>query len=98
MDFFTTDEGRIHGNRIAGIIYVLIFMTACLAGHEPGALCGSRVTFAMAWWIAFCAKHPPHTWAEYKTDFRFKFGGLLVLISIGQQIYALWALAQTGSR
>jgi hypothetical protein len=98
MEFFKTDEGRIHGNRIAGIIYVFIFLTACLAGHEPGALCGSRVTFAISWWIAFCARHPPRTWAEYETNFRFNSGALLVFSSISQQIYALWSLAHAGSR
>jgi hypothetical protein len=35
MDFFKTDEGVLHGNRIGGTIYLLILLS-CGVAREPG--------------------------------------------------------------
>jgi hypothetical protein len=73
MDFFKTDEGMIHVGRVAVVGYA-ICLAFCTVGHASGRVVGTFASFALAWWIAFCGKHSPRGWSEYKTSLRLRFG------------------------
>jgi len=95
MDFFKTAAGHIHVGRVAFVGYIS-FIVACLASGVDGRIGGGFITFAMGWWIAFCGKRPPHTWAEYSTSFRMRFGFGLFVMCVAQAVAGMWLLYYRG--
>jgi hypothetical protein len=81
-DFFRDTNGRIHGTRIAGVIYVvalLAFGGLKTEGLTPMFL--ARSVFVLGWWLSFCDKQSPagRTWLR---DVRHLIGLILVVASI----------------
>jgi hypothetical protein len=64
MGFFKTSEGRVHGGRIAGIIYIISLLPGCHYFHDIDRLCLMRMASTAGWWLSFCDQTQPRTFAE----------------------------------
>jgi hypothetical protein len=95
MDFFKTDEGVLHGNRIGGTMYLLILLS-CGVAREPRLMCAMRGLFTLGWWLTFCGKHPSPTWSGTVATPGRMLGTTLVVVGIVGQFYAVWATAHAG--
>jgi hypothetical protein len=93
MEFFKTDEGVIHGNRIAGTVYTIILLTC---GYAPALLCSMRVASTLGWWLAFCSKHPCRSWSGTVSNPARIAGIILVVLGIAGQFYVVWVTAHAG--
>jgi hypothetical protein len=60
MDFFKTSDGRLHGGRVAGVLYIIGLLPNCLMAlsSEPAPKCIMQLTYTAGWWLAFCGKSP----------------------------------------
>jgi hypothetical protein len=85
MEFFKTDDGRLHGNRIAGVLYIIGFLPGCIWG-AIGPMCIMRLTFVAGWWLSFCDKRPVHRGAELRQGRRL-IGIIVVLIGLIGSFY-----------
>ena len=65
MAFFRDRTGRIHGLRIAGVLYFAGLWLGCSGASWSITFetltCLARIMFAIGWWLAFCDKQPPAT-------------------------------------
>ncbi len=62
MKFFETSEGRLHTNRIGGLLLVVSLVPGCIRVVEP--LCLMRIIFVAGFWLCFCEKRPARTLSE----------------------------------
>lgn len=78
MDFFKYDNGRIHGARIAGMIYVLALALWFPKVQLPMSI--ARTVFTVGWWLTFCDKRPSRLsdyGARHIAGLIFVVGGIL---------------------
>ena len=82
-NFFQDTQGRLHGARIAGVIYafgLVITFPALLRGTPELAVWACRGCFTLGWALAFCDKEVPRSLLQ---PFRIRHGIGLLLIVIG---------------
>jgi hypothetical protein len=53
VDFFLDDNRRLHGGRIAGVLYLLPLIPGFVSGPIEWMKL-ARLTFTAGWWLAFC--------------------------------------------
>jgi hypothetical protein len=85
MKFFQTSDGRLHGGRIAGFLYVISLVLGCreLRVLEPSCL--MQILFTMGWWLSFCGKRP-RTLSEMAQPAGI-IGVILILLGLAGQFY-----------
>ena len=87
MEFFKTSEGRLHGLRIAGVIYIIGLLPGCwmmLSALDP--MCVMRITYAAGWWLAFGDKRSPRAAGDLLT-LRRLLGVVLVVLGLIGSFY-----------
>jgi hypothetical protein len=90
MEFFKDNKQRLHGGRIAGVVYILglvpwfggDFLNDLL---RPMSL--ARLRFMAGWWIAFCDKQQPRLTQLF--DARHFVGVILVVCGLAAQVSLL---------
>jgi hypothetical protein len=92
MEFFKTDDGRVHAGRLAGVIYLFGLAVGC-DWSEFYKSCSLHLLFTMGWWLAFCGKHRPRTVRD-AVDFSIRpiqsAGTVLGLLAIIAESYYFW--------
>lgn len=53
VKFFQTREGRLHGGRIAGVLYAFGLPVSCNF-HLMQPRCMACIVFTVGWWLSFC--------------------------------------------
>jgi len=90
MEFFKTAEGRLHGARIAGVIYTIGLLPSCvqlLYAADPMSI--MRVTYTAGWWLSFCDKRPAHGVDELFRHPRRLLGIALVVLGLIGSFYVI---------
>jgi hypothetical protein len=90
MAFFEDDNHRLHGGRIAGVLYILAlgpwFGGNFLSdGLSPMGL--ARIGFTAGWWLAFCDKQSPRLSQLF--DARHTVGVIMTAFGLAAQFYLL---------
>ena len=97
VEFFKTSEGRLHGLRIAGVIYTIGLLPGCLmllSAADP--MCIMRITYTAGWWLSFCDKRPAHAFGDLLSARRL-LGVILVVLGLIGSFYISSAMI-TGLR
>jgi hypothetical protein len=87
MDFFKDDNGRLHGARIAGVIYILAVVHG-LVEDWVNPMWAVRIITTAGWCLAFCDKRPPRS-SELLTGGRHVVGLVMLVAGIALQFYLL---------
>jgi hypothetical protein len=85
IDFFKDDNGRIHGARIGGVIYVVALLR--LSPWPLTAQFAERWVFAAGWWLTFCDKRAAKGFRELLATPRHVIGTLSMLGGLAAQFY-----------
>jgi hypothetical protein len=88
MEFFKTSEGRLHGTRIAGMIYAIALLPGCMMSPVLGPVCIMRITYTAGWWLSFCDKRPTQAAGDL-VSLRRLFGVVLVVIGLVGGFYVV---------
>jgi hypothetical protein len=92
MEFFETDEGKIHGGRLAGVIYLFGLAVGCDWSNFYES-CTLHLVFTIGWWLAFGAKHVPQSLRD-TVDFSARpmqsVGLVLGALAIAAESYYFW--------
>ena len=91
--FFETEEGGLHGGRIAGLIYPLGLAPECI--HFPDSYCFCGITMLAGWWLCFGSKRIPQTLSELLRLPRL-IGAILILLGIAGRYYFSGAHIKSG--
>ena len=89
--FFADDRNRLHGARIAGMIYVAGAIVSLSADYWSGDVqlphwC-PRLAFTGGWWLAFCSKRPPQSISELLLSSPRAIGVVLLLLGLMFSFY-----------
>ena len=87
VEFFKTSEGRLHGLRIAGVIYTIGLLPGCLmllSAADP--MCAMRITYTAGWWLSFGDKRPAQAVGDLLSPRRL-LGVILVVLGLIGSFY-----------
>jgi hypothetical protein len=86
MEFFKTADGRRHGLRIAGVIYIVgLIPVLMLDGLTQRNL--MWLVYTAGWWLAFADKRPAPTTRDLLRDARRLAGLALVVVGLFGSFY-----------
>jgi hypothetical protein len=92
MEFFKTDDGRIHVGRLAGIVYVIGLVVGC-DWSEFYESCTLHLIFTVGWWLAAGGKYRPRSFRD-TVDFGARpvqsAATVMGLLAIGGESYYFW--------
>jgi hypothetical protein len=80
--FFRTSEGRLHGNRIAGLGYIFIVVLECREFQVLEPSCLMWIIFTTGWWLSCCGKR-----SRTLADPIGIIGGILILLGLAGLFY-----------
>jgi hypothetical protein len=86
-DFFMDDHHRLHGARIAGLLYIVSLAPGCFDGLSS-PMCLARISFTAGWWLAFCDKQPARSISQFFSG-RHAVGVITIAVSLVAQFYFL---------
>ena len=84
VEFFKDDRNRIHGFRIAGLLYVVALAFDCNQYRD----CIAHICFTAGWWIAFCDKRMMSSFSQL-SDVRHIIGEILLIGGLGAKFFFL---------
>jgi hypothetical protein len=84
--FFQTKEGRPHGGRLAGVLYIVGLAPGFTRFDDP--LCLARIIFVVGWWLAFGGNETDRTIPAILTPQK-SIGCVLLLTGLVGQSYII---------
>jgi hypothetical protein len=91
---FRTSDGRLHGGRIAGLIYGFSVVLGCREFHGVEPYCLAQIMFVTGWWLSFCGKGSPALSGSVLRTYPLStpigitiIGTILIVLGIAGQFY-----------
>ena len=86
--FFYTSEDRLHGARVAFLIYC--FGLAIGWKYNSEWMRVMRSLFIAGWWFAFCQKRPAHSLAELVREPATIVGAVMAVAGLVGEFYLIY--------